>query len=228
MSRPVRCYSNSNSLEKRSTDCSLQLGWGDGFLNFTLESPAFGFNYGVSGASLTPYLASSTFQTILAQVSKYKSTKTVFVTAQFGHNDQKNPTYEAEFSTSLHKFVSEINAAGGVPIIITPLTRRTFSGGSVVQNLANETAKALAVAKDTGSRYIDLNKASTDYVNAIGNQAAQAYDYHGTDHTHLNPWGEIVFGRMVSDLLVAKYHDIAAYTKPNATLSNELAKGIPA
>jgi len=40
--------------------------------------------------------------------------------------------------------------------------------------------------------------------------------------------GSVVFGRLVSDLLVAKYQDIAAVTKPNATLSAELADGVPA
>jgi CheY-specific phosphatase CheX len=51
---------------------------------------------------------------------------------------------------------------------VTPLTRRAFSGGHVIQNLANETAKGIAVANSTGCRIIDLNKASTAYVNAIG------------------------------------------------------------
>jgi len=34
----------------------------------------------------------------------------------------------------------------------------------------DETAKALAVAADTKSWFIDLNKASTNYVNSIGQQ----------------------------------------------------------
>ncbi|KFX98817.1 hypothetical protein O988_04184 [Pseudogymnoascus sp. VKM F-3808] len=203
-------------------------GWGDGFLNYTLKSTSFGFNYGVSGASLTPYLRSAPYQTILEQIAKYKATKTVFVTCQFGHNDQKNADYKAAFEGSLYQFVDEITTAGGVPIIITPLTRRAFSGGKVIENLADETAVALSVAAATDSRFIDLNKASTDYVNAIGNSAAQAYNYIGTDRTHLNPWGTIVFGRLVSDLLVAKYDDIAKETSRNVTMSYQLANGIPA
>jgi len=59
-------------------------------------------------------------------------------------------------------------------------------------------------------------------------KAAQVYNYEPKDRTHLNPYGTIVFGRLVSDLLVAKYKDIAAVTAPNATLSAQLAKGLPA
>jgi hypothetical protein len=65
---------------------------------------------------LTPYLQSSVFKTILSQISQYKATKTVFVTCQFGHNDQKNPTYKAAFEDSLHTFVDQITAAGAIPV----------------------------------------------------------------------------------------------------------------
>ena len=39
---------------------------------------------------------------------------------------------------------------------------------------------------------------------------------------HLNQHGSVVFGRMVSDLMNAHFADIAAVTKPNATLSMEI------
>lgn len=55
-----------------------------------------------------------------------------------------------------------------VQIVVTPLTRRDWTKGVFQYNLANETAKALAVANSTGSRFIDLNKRSSDYVVAIG------------------------------------------------------------
>lgn len=79
-----------------------------------------------------------------------------------------------------------------------------------------------------GARFIDLNRASTDYVNAIGQNASWAYNYLPDDRTHLNDWGSVVFGRLVSDLLVAKYKDIKVWTKANETLSAALREGVPA
>ncbi|EKD16796.1 uncharacterized protein L3040_006298 [Drepanopeziza brunnea f. sp. 'multigermtubi'] len=205
-------------------------GWGDGFLNYTLEPAAFGFNYGASGAISTTYLQGSNFSQILRQIAEYKSTASVFVTFQFGHNDQKVPEYKAAFNGTVYKFVDEITTAGATPILITPLTRRAFSGGKVIENLADEAnvVRAAAAALGDRTRMIDLNLASTTYVNAIGNEAAQVYNMAASDKTHLNPWGTIVFGRLVSDLLVAKYPDLASITRPNATLSFQLANGIPA
>lgn len=126
--------------------------------------------------------------------------------------------------------MKEVRAAKAEPILVTPLTRRQFTGTPprVRENLANETDATLAVAKSSKSRFIDLNEASTEYVNEIGPEASYVYNLASDDYTHLNDWGKVVFGRMVSDLMVEKYKDIAAWTKPNATLSEQIENGIPA
>jgi hypothetical protein len=84
------------------------------------------------------------------------------------------------------------------------------------------------VAESLNTRWIDLNRASTDYVNVIGPNASWAYNYLPDDRTHLNEWGSVVFGRLVSDLLVEKYRDIAIWTSANETLSEALREGVPA
>jgi hypothetical protein len=121
---------------------------------------------------------------------------------------------------------NEVATAGATPILVTPLTRRTFSGGKVVENLANETTKTLQVAKEASRHSIDLNKASTKYVNAIGQASADTYNLAPKDRTHLNEWGGVVFARIVSDLLVASYADeFTSVTVANATLSATIKAG---
>lgn len=71
-----------------------------------------------------------------------------------------------------------------------------------------------------------MNKASQDYVNAIGQDAAYKYNLAADDRTHLNEWGGVVFARIVSDLLVAKYpQQFEAVTKKNETLSALIKAG---
>jgi hypothetical protein len=67
-----------------------------------------------------------------------------------------------------------------------------------------------------------------DYCNAIGPEAAWKYNLNPTDYTHLNAWGSVVFGRMVSDLLVRRFGDIGAVTERNGTLSREIWEGVAA
>lgn len=85
------------------------------------------------------------------------------------------------------------------------------------------------MANSSNTKWIDLNIASENYVNAIGKTAASKYNLAANDWTHLNEWGGVVFARIVSDLLVGKYGDaFQRYTKANATLSALIEAGKPA
>lgn len=158
----------------------------------------------------------------------------LFLVQQFGHNDQK-PAKNislADFSTNLSRFAQEVRSAKGTPILVSSLTRRSFNNTTnpprVIENLANERNATITVAEELRTRWIDLNRASTDYVNAIGPEASWKYNWAPDDRTHLNEWGSVVFGRLVSDLLVEKYRDIEVWTKANETLSRQLREGVPA
>ena len=99
----------------------------------------------------------------------------------------------------------------------------------MIENLATPRALTIEVAEANGLHWIDLNRASTDYVNAIGQTAADAYNYASGDRTHVNAWGGVVFARIVSDLLVEKYaEEFESVTLKNETLSALIAAGKPA
>ncbi|KAJ4374898.1 hypothetical protein N0V83_001976 [Neocucurbitaria cava] len=208
-------------------------GWGDAFLSTTVAKDSSGHNYGHSGATTKSFRAGGDWQNVISDVGTYKKDYRVYVTIQFGHNDQK-PTSGVtltDYKTNLGNFASEVTAAGGVPILVTPLTRRSFNSTTkrVIENLSNETAITIAVATEKKAHFIDLNKASTDYVNAIGENAITPYNLNGTDRTHLSDWGGVVFARIVSDLLVEKYpSEFEEVTRKNATLSATIKAGKPA
>lgn len=151
---------------------------------------------------------------------------------QFGHNDQKSTSGVSvdQFKANLLKFANEASSAGATPILLTPLTRRNFdSNGKVIENLSEQRAATLSVAQTNNIKFIDLNQASLNYVNAIGKTAASKYNLASDDWTHLNEWGGVVFARIVSDLLVEKYPDLFAdATKKNETLSALIKAGKPA
>lgn len=112
-----------------------------------------------------------------------------------------------------------------IKILITSLTRRRFENGEVVQNLAEWRGKTIEAAKAVGVKWLDLNKASTNYVNVIGEEDAHYYNLNGSDRTHLNEAGEKVFGRMTLDLLLEAREDLGIYFESNEALSAKIAKG---
>jgi hypothetical protein len=98
----------------------------------------------------------------------------------------------------------------------------------VVENLSNETAATIEVAEANSLHWIDLNRASTAYVNAIGQAAADKYNLAQGDRTHLNEFAGVVFARIVSDLLVEKYaEEFEGVTVANETLSRAIEEGKP-
>ncbi|KAF2179443.1 carbohydrate esterase family 12 protein [Zopfia rhizophila CBS 207.26] len=205
-------------------------GWGDGFLATTVASGSSGHNYGHSGATTASFRAGGDWGKVIKDIGTYKNDHDVYVTIQFGHNDQKENsgvTVE-QYKTNLKTFASEVKSAGGIPILLTPLTRRVFQDGKVVQSLAIQRNATISVAESNSIRWADLNIASENYVNAIGKAAAQKYNLAADDWTHLNEWGGVVFARLVSDLLVKKFPELKAVTKANATLSKAIADGVPA
>ena len=99
----------------------------------------------------------------------------------------------------------------------------------MTENLATQRTVTIDVAKANNIKWIDLNIASENYVNAIGKAAASKYNLASNDWTHLNTWGGVVFSRIVSDLLVEKYpSNVQAFTKANSTLSALIKAGKPA
>ena len=104
---------------------------------------------------------------------------------------------------------------------MTPLSRRSYSNGAIIQDLADMRNATIAAAQASKSDFIDLNEASTAYLNAIGQTDAWTYNLNADDHTHLNVAGSVVFGNMVSWLMSEMAGDgklLGMYTTPNATM----------
>ena len=80
-------------------------------------------------------------------------------------------------------------AAGGSPILVTPLSRRGFSGNppKVPESLRPQAIAALEVATAKGVSSIDLNRKSVDYVQKIGQANADLYNLEAGDVSFYSP-----------------------------------------
>ncbi|OHF01763.1 GDSL-like Lipase/Acylhydrolase [Colletotrichum orchidophilum] len=203
-------------------------GWGTGFINL-IKKPAFGTNYGVNGRTTADYVSLGYWETVKEAVKANTAKYDVYVTAQFGHNDQKvekNISLD-QYQENLANFARDIKAIGGSLLLITPLTRRTFNAAGILgDSLADQRLRTIAAAMETGTTYLDLNLYSRKYVQAIGPEKAHSYNLHPDDTTHLNGYGSTVFGELVADLLLRKEPALEQWFTPNKTLSDEIWKAI--
>ncbi|KAK6849236.1 SGNH hydrolase-type esterase domain-containing protein [Apiospora arundinis] len=211
-------------------------GWGNGFLSFLRAPPAWGVNKGHNGATTVSFVKGGDWANVTRLIDeKNAEGYQVWVTVQFGHNDQKPDKNISlpQYTTNLINLARSVREHGGHPLLLTPLTRRGFpqdSPHNLTDNLFNERRHTIAAAKQSKTPYLDLNAASKKYVNKIGSDAAHAYDLKKGDSTHLNDWGSVVFGRMVADLLIESESGkcLGPWIQPNATLSKAIREGVPA
>ncbi|KAI3099347.1 CAZyme family CE12 [Penicillium roqueforti] len=156
------------------------------------------------------------------------------VTIQFGHNDQKPAANISlsQYTRNLERFVTEASNAGATPILVTPLSRRNYDKSTgtprIVMSLANETLATIIAAHRSNAAYIDLNKTSTWYLNAIGPENAFTYNLNPADYTHLNVPGSILFGGIVAELITQKLGTLekSGYLRVNDKLKKNVDYGI--
>ncbi|CAG9981852.1 unnamed protein product [Clonostachys byssicola] len=201
-------------------------GWGEGFIS-NAQNGADGVIRSKGGTTTVTFKTGGWWDKAIQSVKDNKDKYRPIVTIQFGHNDQKADAgiSLSQFQNNMKKLAEEVKSAGGTPIIVTSLARRVFHEGKASENLKDWADAAKAAAKAAGAKYLDLNRASTDYLNKIGETNAAKYDKKSGDKTHLNAAGSTVFGRIVTDLMGEARPDLKTYLKANKKLSDKIAKG---
>ncbi|MCU1235922.1 MAG: hypothetical protein JWP63_3889 [Candidatus Solibacter sp.] len=147
-------------------------GWGPGFCAL-LASEATCVNLAKNGRSTSSYRAEGSWDGVTKALSDNSGFDASFVLIQFGHNDQpgkpgRSTDLATEFPANLRQYVRDVKAAGGKPVLITPLTRRMFRDGRVDDSLAPWGQAAMKIAGEEHIPVLDLNSESHAAVQKMG------------------------------------------------------------
>ena len=189
-------------------------GWGPG-LCAVMTPNVTCIDDALNGRSTKSFIDEGAWKKALAEHGDY-------YLIQFGHNDQKpDPARHTDangsFKDYLQRYIDDVRAIGAVPVLVTSLSRRTMRNGKIVEDL-NDYAQA---TRDVGAKnfitVIDLNRISTEMLNHMTQEQADQFDAQvhpdakaenagreqpKLDRTHLNAYGQKVFGRIVAEQLV--------------------------
>ena len=169
---------------KRDPKC-LYRSWGTTLEPMMKEGNAVD-NRAASGRSTKSFIVEKKWERLVASVKPGD-----FVAIAFGHNDQKcNPGHYLEkvyaatqgaYKENLRRFVKEVRAKGGVPILMSPIVRGTFdrSGTSIAEH-ANANGEKLGdyglaakeVAAELKTDFVDMHALTKAYLEKIGKDAA--------------------------------------------------------
>jgi len=158
---------------------AVQGGWGSAFCAEHVTSFLSCVNLARGGRSTYNYRAEGSWDIALGEMrtAGYDAT---WVLVQFGHNDQpgkpgRSTDLQREFPDNLRAYVREIRDAGARPVLVTPLTRRQFADGTLIDDLAPWADAVRAVAGELDVPLVDLHARSRATVQAIGAVGAMRF-----------------------------------------------------
>ncbi|WP_193725604.1 rhamnogalacturonan acetylesterase [Xanthomonas campestris] len=151
---------------------AVQGGWGPSFCAQHVTSFLSCLNLARGGRSTSNYRAEGSWEIALKEL-RSGGYRQVVVLIQFGHNDQpskpgRSTDLATEFPANLRRYVNEARAAGALPVLVTPLTRRQFERGQLIDDLAPWAAATRAVARELQVPLIDLHARSRALVQGMG------------------------------------------------------------
>jgi len=154
-------------------------GWGGAFCATRVTSNIACVNLGRGGRSTKTYRAEGSWTLALGEMKAGGFDQT-YVLIQFGHNDaygraERLTDLKTEFPANLKRYVEDVRAAGAHPVLVTPLSRRQFKDGKLVDDLVPWADAVRAVAAETGAPLVDLNAASAAAAQALGPLKAAAW-----------------------------------------------------
>jgi lysophospholipase L1-like esterase len=188
-------------------------------------------NLARGGRSSGSFRAEGRWDEVQALLRNGGAFSATYVLIQFGHNDQpgkpgRSTDLVTEFPVNMARYAQEAKALGGVPVLVTPLTRRSFAGATLKNDLAPWTASTTAVAKAEHAALLDLNALSYAAVQQMGMAEADTLAMEpppatpppapaagaaksAFDRTHVGAKGAALFSRMVAKELAVVVPAIA-------------------
>lgn len=164
-------------------------GWASIFCAHHVKSSTVCVNLGRGGRSTRSYRQEGSWDNALAE-ARVPGYRAKYVLIQFAHNDQSSASERwtemgTEFPANLRRMVEEVRAAGAVPVLVTPLTRREFVKGKLNNTLEPWAAKIREVANATRTPLVDLNASSAAAVQQMGAEASTALAQTGPNAAEL-------------------------------------------
>jgi len=151
-------------------------------------------NHAESGESLRSFAAERRLEKVLSAIRPGD-----YLFVQFGHNDQKERgAGVGAFTTykdSLKRFVADARRLGALPVLLTPMNRRSFGpDGKVTSSLGDYPEAVRRVAAEEDVPLIDLNAMSKPLYEALGPEGSKKAF---VDNTHHNNYGSYELARCV-------------------------------
>jgi lysophospholipase L1-like esterase len=207
-----------------------QMGWGM-VLKCSLDPRVEVLNLARGGRSTKTFIEEGLWAGLL---EKIKPGDTVMIA--FGHNDADRVKIvrftdpKGAYTDNLTRFVADVRAAGGQPVLMTPIAKHVFAGDQVQETHGAYAVAVRDVAKATATPLIDLDADMMGAQQARGEAGSRGfyliytpqdgiarYPNGISDTTHINEGGARLAASLVAARLAFLKLPISAYVYPTST-----------
>jgi lysophospholipase L1-like esterase len=214
-------------------------GYGDALCR-RFQADVTCLNLAKGGRSSGSYRAEGSWDKVRALLQDSRRYRATYVLIQFGHNDQpgkpgRSTDLATQFPQNMTAYAAEVKALGATPVLVTPLSRRSFKDGALENDLQPWAEATRRVAAGEHVPLLELNADSVAAVQAMGMAEADTLamapppppgspppekrpgeSYRGFDRTHLGAKGAALFSRMVAGELARAVPALSAEFRPGA------------
>ncbi|MCH7401933.1 rhamnogalacturonan acetylesterase [Belliella kenyensis] len=217
---------DSTLADKPYAGSNPEKGWGQ-VLPLYFDEGIVVENHAVNGRSTKSFRDEGRWDTILAKIQKDD-----YVLIEFGHNDQKvnSPDRYAEadtdFRNNLIRYVEESRKKGALPILATPISRRSFDGkGDLIDTHGRYSEVVREVSEAYGVPLLDLHLRTIDVIDQFGVEKSkelflhfkpgdyEQFPYGIEDNTHLSATGAFKVADLAVQELKKHIPEIGVYLK---------------
>lgn len=216
---------DSTMANKNLTGGNPERGWGHVLPGFFSEDIRID-NYAQNGRSSKSFIDEGLWNKVISQVKKGD-----YVFIQFGHNDEKPDTARhtepgSTFDNNLRRFVNETRQKGGIPVLFNSIVRRNFDeNGKLIDTHGKYLDAPRNVAKELNVAFIDMNKATHDFVQEMGPERSKdlymwvekdkiaCCPAGKQDNTHLKVYGARRIASLAVNEIEQKIPELAIYIR---------------
>jgi lysophospholipase L1-like esterase len=200
-----------------------ETGWGMPFADYFNDKVSVE-NKAMNGRSTLSFITEKRWQEVYEGLKEGD-----YLIIEFGHNDEKvdKPgvgTTPEQYKINLAKFVTEARSKKAIPILMTPIARRNFKDGQLMDTHKGYPDVVRSLADSLHVPMIDMQRKTEKLLTQYGEEKSMAlfnyvdsghvnYPQGKKDNTHLSPVGAKAVADCAAEGLKALKLPLAKYLK---------------
>ena len=207
---------DSTAAERDTSNNNQERGWGQMLQDYFNKNFVVVDNRARGGRSSKSFIDEGRWDEILKVMKKGD-----YAIIQFGHNDgvedeARHTDPGSTFEEYLTKYATDTIQHGGIPILMSPVSRRWWKNGKLVDSFGGYREGAKNVATKLKVHYVDANAITTELINSLGDEGSKKLfmiSAGKNDNTHFTIQGATIVAKLLAEAVIKEVPELAPYYK---------------